>query len=39
MDTSVGMIEKHYSHILTRNLARQIAGDAGAKQSSKSPPK
>ena len=39
MDTSVGMIEKHYSHILTRNLARQIAGDAGAKKSAKPPSK
>ena len=28
MDTSVAMIEKHYSHILMRKFAHKIAGDA-----------
>ena len=29
MDTSVGMIEKHYSHILLRKNAAQFGGDRG----------
>jgi integrase len=29
MDTSVGMIEKHYSHILLRKNAAQFSGDRG----------
>ena len=27
-DTSVAMLEKHYSHILTRKFAHKVAGDA-----------
>ena len=27
-DTSVAMLEKHYSHILTRKFAHKIAGGA-----------
>ena len=30
MDTSVGMIEKHYSHILLRKNAAQFGGDRGS---------
>jgi len=29
MGTSVGMIEKHYSHILLRKNAAQFGGDRG----------